>query len=372
MNSNDTTTLSVRVAPASRLAGVQAYAPPKPPSGIDLWLDANEGAAPVIDASRVAACGAIDTVRRYPSTQELEALIAQREGVDPSRVLVTAGGDEAIDRLSRAYLEPGRALVFPAPSFEMIATYARLAGASVRRVAWWGGDFPVQRVIDAAGTDACVIAAVSPNNPTGACISPEHVRALSIAAPSSIVLVDCAYEEFADVPLTQSAIALPNAVVVRTFSKAYGLAGVRVGYAIGSREVIESMRAAGSPYSVSGISVQIASAAIQNGGEQLRQAVERVRFERVALASEINSLGGEALCSQANFVLARVGDAPRLWSQLSSRGIAVRKFSESGELACSVRITCPGSSESFERLLVALRLSGPSIELRTNAIQERT
>ncbi|MFZ4576676.1 MAG: aminotransferase class I/II-fold pyridoxal phosphate-dependent enzyme, partial [Phycisphaerales bacterium] len=198
--------------------------------GIDLWLDANEGAMVLTD-DEVARAAARACVRRYPDASALEQEIAARLGVPPACVVVTAGGDAAIDRVCRAFIEPGSEVVLPTPTFEMIGRYARSAGAQLREVRWEDTEFPVGEVVRAVSARTAMIAAVSPNNPTGAVVRAADLLTLSAAAPDALLLVDLAYTEFAEVDLTPVAVALPNAVVIRTFSKAYGLAGIRVGYA---------------------------------------------------------------------------------------------------------------------------------------------
>ncbi len=126
---------------ASRARGVSPYAAEPRRAAVDLYLDANEGPRPDLDLAAALRSVDADALRRYPSTADLEGLIADRWGVDPDRVLVTAGGDDAIDRLCRACLEPGKELIFPTPSFEMIERSARLAGGSILRVPWGEGGF---------------------------------------------------------------------------------------------------------------------------------------------------------------------------------------------------------------------------------------
>lgn len=331
----------MRIEPNPSIQGLSAYQTPGAGSSADLRLDGNEGAGP-------------EELRRYPDPRPLEEFLAQRLGVDPQQVLVTAGGDEALDRVCRAYLAPGRELIQPAPTFEMIARYARLAGAEVVSVPWPRGEFPTGEVVARIGERTRVICVVSPNNPTGAVARPEDLQRLAAAAPQALLLADLAYTEFADLDLTAAALGLPNAVVVRSFSKAWGMAGLRVGYAAGPAEIIDCLRAAGGPYSVSRPSLARVAERLEIGVERF---VDTVRQEREDLFELLKSLGAEPLPSQANFVLCRFEDADWAYAGLAALGILVRRFPNRPELEGCLRITCPGGPEAFTRLERALRVT---------------
>lgn len=337
------------------LRGVKPYAAPKRGTPGELLLDLNEGAALVSDewlaevARRVGSQG----MRRYPDASGLESRLADRLGVERNRVIVTNGGDDAIDRICKVCLEPGDSIVLPTPSFEMIARSAELAGGVVKRVRWMGGMFPVEQVIDSCDETTRCVAVVSPNNPTGAVIATDELTRLSEALPDVLLMVDLAYTEFADVDLTELALSLPNTVIVRTFSKAYGLAGLRLGYAAGSMEVINAMRAAGGPFPCSSISVAAGEAALDMPQETVRLGLDRVRHEREALTELLRSIGVDVLESQGNFVLARFADAESVWRSLSDRGVRVKRFGDPA-LSSYLRIGCPGNAEDLERLTDAV------------------
>ena len=337
------------------LRGVRAYTPPARAGSGELLLDLNEGAPLAPDGwlAGVAAGLGMDAVRRYPDATRLESMLAERLGVGADRVLVTNGGDDAIERVCRACLGPGDEIVVPSPSFEMIARSAELAGGRVVRTAWMGGAFPVDAVLAAVSERTRLVAVVSPNNPTGGVITRTELERLSAALSSVLLLVDLAYTEFAGEDLTPVALGLPNAVIVRTFSKAYGLAGLRVGYAAGGAETIAAMRAAGGPFACSALSVAAAEAALGLPASVLAERVERVRTERRAISETLAACGCDVLPSEGNFVLARFDDAEGVWRALGERGIRVRRFA-GGELAGWLRIGCPGDEAGLERLIGAL------------------
>jgi histidinol-phosphate aminotransferase len=328
---------------------------------VDLYLDSNEGRppAPAAIAAMIADCA--EPVSRYPSTTRLEAMLAARVGLEPAQVVVTNGGDNALDCICRVFLDKGREMVLPVPTFQMLSKFAAGAGGSVVEVQWAPGQlFPVDAVVCAVSERTSVIMVVSPNNPTGAIATIEDVRRLSVAAPGALVVLDAAYSEFCDDGLVSEALKLPNVIVVQTFSKARGMAGLRVGYAMGPQRLIEFLRPAVGPYPVSGLSLGIAASSLESAQGQVDAFVERVLAERDLLSQLLNSSGFVVYPSEANFVFARsqrrVLDGTDLWLRhgLAGLGISVRGFPGIQGIDDCVRITCPGDEADFARLIEAI------------------
>lgn len=347
--------------PAFRLGAVEAYRPapgdlPRRPADL-LDLSANEGQpldlGCVLDELQREA----SFLRRYPDASRLEQRLAARVGVSPDCVIVTAGADDALCRLAMSTLEPGRSAITTTPTFEMIPRYIGLAGACERAVRWFGGPFPLEKVLRSVDRTVSAVFVVSPNNPTGSVISLDELRAIRAGTPGALLIVDLAYSEFAHEDVTAAALGLERTVVTRTFSKAWGLAGLRVGYAIGEPEVIGWLRRAGNPYAVSTLSLTIADRALASFESKMLASVMRVQSERVRLAAFLQAQCIDALPSEANFVLARFRTAARadgVFQRLLARKILVRGFPVRSGIADSLRITCPGDEPSFERLLEAL------------------
>ncbi|MEM1329475.1 MAG: TIGR01548 family HAD-type hydrolase [Planctomycetota bacterium] len=339
--------------PVPALAGVRPYRVPAAGAPVDLRLDANEGPVPsaaILHA--IAACNG-DSARRYATPALLEAALANQLGVTPDRVLVTAGGDDVLDRACRAVLCPGRSAVLTAPTFEMIPRWAGLSGAHLVVTNWDRGGFPRDEIIASVREDTTMVAVVTPNNPTGAVATAEDIEAISAAAPHALLVVDLAYTEFADDDLTETVLRLPNAIAVRTFSKAWGLAGLRLGYALGPSPILDWLRASGGPYPCSTASLAAGLAAVERGPD--RAYIEAARAQRTELRELLTSLGCDAYDSQANFVLARAPDAVWLRDSLAGLGIAIRVYPDKLGLQDAVRISCPGNEADLARLTAALR-----------------
>jgi len=340
--------------PAPCLADAPPYCRPRFAAPIDLKLDGNEGPPPPAGLLAQLADGSPDVVRRYPDTSALEAILAAELNLPPACVLITAGADDALRRACTAVLSPGQEFLLPEPTFAMLPINARRTGATVVSIPWPEGQFPTDAVLAQAGPKTAAVAVVSPNNPTGAVARAEDLRRLSAELPGALLMVDLAYGEYAQEDLRPVALDLPNAIAVGTLSKAWGLAGLRIGYVAGPEEVISWLQAVGEPYAVAGPSLLLAQAQLRDGRASMQAHVSRVRRERDALLDLLQELGATAEASQANFVLARFTDAAWVRQALAGLGIAVRGFS-GPEMSNALRITCPGDEDDFHRLQRALR-----------------
>ena len=356
MNTGALSAQSARLTHAARIEGVTAYGGShKAERPIDLKLDANEGPGPAREALEPVLRDAAALARLYPTGIALEPIIAGRFGLDPSQVVVTAGADDALERVCRAVLEPGRSAVVAIPTFEMIPRYVALAGGELRTTPWPDGPYPIDAILALITPDTRVVFLVTPNNPTGGAATRRDLKSLRDAAPQALIVLDAAYAEFADEDLTPAALAMPNVIVLRTLSKAWGLAGMRVGFAVGDPAQIEWLRRVGQPYAVGTVSLAVARRWLSVGESAMRAGVERVRQERSDLAAVLRELGLEPVQSQANFVLARTPKAPVIAQLLAGLGIGVRSFPDRPDLRDALRITCPAAPAAFNRLCAGLR-----------------
>lgn len=348
------TTTNRRFIPSSNLGQITAYRVSRLTTPVDMYLDGNEGCNPDLSNYASEVMTDPDLIRRYPDASKLEARIAGRFGISVDRVLVTAGGDEAIDRICRTALGPGRTMILPSPTFSMFRHYATLAGGTISTVAWPEGPYPVNAVLDDIDESTSLIIVVSPNNPTGEVSTGADIRRLAEAAPHALILIDLAYIEFADEDPTVLALEYDNCVVVHSMSKAWGLAGLRVGYVLAATQVIEWLRKAGGPYSVASLSLALAEKVLESS-EQIDAYRRSVQIDRDSLTTTLRELGTQPIDSQGNFVLCHSGRADWIHRGLSGLGIAVRRFSDDPDLTDAVRITLPSEGQ-LKRLLQALRI----------------
>ena len=290
---------------------------------------------------------------KYADPTPLEEAYAAYLGVDPGRVLATTGADDAIDRLFRAFLPPDQEVVFPTPTFIMVPAFARMAGGRLVPVEYDWGTLPHDLILDAVTEKTGVVVVISPDNPTGIAFPTGALVRLAGALPPGVTLmVDLAYAEFADEDPTAALLDIPHVVMIRTMSKSWGLAGLRIGFAVASEDRIEAMRGFGGPYSLSGPSIAIAVDRMQRGVEPMRQFVDYVRSRRERLAGLIRSVGGEPLPSQTNFVFARFPDNRWIQQGMAAQGILVRCFDD---LPGLVRTTVPRDDGEFRRVERAMK-----------------
>jgi len=334
---------------------LRAYHPPLA-NRTGLRLDFNEstvGCSPRV----LARLRALDSelVARYPEREPVENEVAGFLGLEPAQVLLTNGVDEAIDLLCSTYLNPGDEALIVVPTFAMYAIFAQAEGARVVEVR--AGDnfsFPEKAVLAQLSSRTRLIAVANPNNPTGAAVAGNVLIQLAQAAPQAALLVDEAYFEFHGETLLDQTRQVENLFVARTFSKAYGLAGLRIGILAGDARQMTMIRRVASPYNVNAAALAVLPEALQDQ-EYVGRYVAQVRSNREKLQKELGNLGLHYWPSHANFVLVRVGSTHAEFVQaLRDRGILVRdRHSDPGCEGC-VRLTL-GSDEHTETLICALR-----------------
>jgi len=322
-----------------------------------LRLDNNEGSWVSDQDARRFSESPPATLRNYPSASFLEQAIAGRCGVRADQVLVTAGADDAIDRCFRVFLGSNTELILTAPTFQQFHRFAASTPTVVREVPWVA-DFPRDEVVRTITPNTAMVAYATPNNPTGLTASADDLKALSAALPGGWVMLDHAYVEYADEDLTSLAVTLPNVVVIRTFSKAWGMAGCRVGYLIAPEGAVRKMRAVGNPYPVSGVSLSIVAQRYAESGEEVADHVTRVRVEREAIKNLLERHQVPVPASSANFLFPHFGDRTDfVRSALAARDIVVREFPDRAELREGLRISLPDDGASLAGLTSALTLA---------------
>ncbi len=320
-----------------------------PGCSIDLSDNTNLwGPPPSVEKSMSA--GLTASMSRYPSaySNNLKSTIAKYAEVETTMVATGCGSDDILDSALRAFGEPGGAVAMLDPTFSMMRSFASVSGLRIAPVSLDEPDIPLAfRERSAPITYLC-----SPNNPTGGVLGARDIESI-VADASGIVIIDEAYIDFGGVASTGLLGRYENVLITRTLSKAFGLAGFRVGYGLGSPDVINRVEAARGPYKVSAVSERVAIEVLTNDTGWVTERTAEVVNNRSRLASELSMLGSPPLESSANFVLVPVRDAARVERGMRARSVAVRAFAGLTGIGDAVRITV-GPWDLMEQCIEAL------------------
>ena len=319
---------------------IQGY--PDPGAGLRLHLNENTGGCSpkVIEAIRRLTATDISS---YPEYTSAVLACARHFDVDPEWVLLTNGLDEgilmaAVGHISRARLHDAETIV-PLPAFDPYPNSTAAAGATVVRVPPPPTlEFPTAGVLAAITPATRMIFLNTPNNPTGGLIPIADLKRIATAAPHAIVLIDEAYIEFGGTSFLPELPAYPNVLVGRTFSKAYGLAGMRVGVVIGQPAALDPVRSVTLPFNINAVALAALHAALEDTGFLPAYAAQ-VRESRELLYAACRRLGLEFWESAANYVLVRVGESAPFIEALAARRIHVRDRSKDAITPGCIRIT---------------------------------
>jgi histidinol-phosphate aminotransferase len=331
------------------------YPPPEGRSGF-LRLDANENTAgPAPEVVRAVGGLTAEQISSYPEYQQAERRLARFFGVKPEELIVTNGVDDALRLVTDGYAESGEKVLLVEPTFEMYRFYAELLGAQVVTLRYDKKlRFPMEDVVRVLQRDCPrLLFLANPNNPTGGLLSRAELRKILKAARRTMVVVDEAYHEFAGETVAGWIPRRRNLIVTRTFSKAAGLAGLRVGCLLANREVTAGLRRVRPPYSVNAAGLAAALAAVRSH-RRTRRYVREVAAARAELARALTRLGVTVYPSAANFLLADFGPrATALLARLRRRGILLRDRRTNFGRVGPVRITI-GTREQMQGLIAAL------------------
>jgi histidinol-phosphate aminotransferase len=332
-------------------AELAAYRPDPDPCAIDLSDNTNLWGAP--PSAERAMRGANLSLARYPEaySETLKRRLAEYVGVPDDQIIVGCGSDDVLDSAIRAFGEPGTAVAMADPTFVMVPVLARTNGLDVIRVPVLAdGRTDIDRLSTA---NAAITYVCSPNNPTGRVATLEEIERVIVAAPG-VVIVDEAYMEFAGQTATSLLSKYERLLVARTMSKAFGLASLRVGYAIAAPGLIKEVEKARGPFKVSAHASIAAEAALRHDQEWVRARVAETIDSRERFLAALRELGLSPLPSAANFVLVPVRDAACLDRKLRRSSVAVRPFKNLATLGDALRITI-GPWSMMEVTLAALR-----------------
>jgi histidinol-phosphate aminotransferase len=300
---------------------------------------------------------------RYPEREPVEAIVAKHVGLAPQKVALTNGVDEAIHVLFETFLDAGNELLLPVPTYTMYEVYASATDARVVTVqAADDLQFPFERLIAAVTPQTRIIAIANPNSPSGAAASRAQIIELAHRAPRAVVLVDEAYFHFHGESVIDLVGEISNLIVARTFSKAYGLAGLRIGMLVGPVELMRWVRRVLSPYSVNSIALACLPAAIEDAA-YIDWYVGEVLAARSEFEAALDAASIRRWPSRANFVLVRIGPRHAEFTQrMRAAGVLVRDRSSDPGCDGCVRITI-GTREQMRAAIVALHETMSAINL---------
>ncbi|HZU31624.1 MAG TPA: histidinol-phosphate transaminase [Candidatus Angelobacter sp.] len=335
------------------LHAMNEYHSPLEIEGIDLRLDLNEnttGCSPRVLA-KIKNMDA-QTLALYPCREQGEKLVAGFLGLSLSQTLLTNGADEAIDLLCRTYLECQDEMIIVVPTFTMYEFFAQTADARIVRISTGPEfSFPAEEILDAISPRTRIIVICNPNNPTGVAARRSEILKVIEAAPDAAILLDEAYFDFSQQTLMDQIGKISNLFIIRTFSKAYGLAGMRLGVLAGHQEQVSLLRRVAPPFNINAFALECLEEALADS-EFVRDYVAQVCASREWLQNELQQLGFKCWPSHTNFLLCRFGDLKKTVLQaMRKRGIALR---DRPDCEGCVRISI-GKQHEMERLITELK-----------------
>lgn len=322
-------------------------------------LDANESPWDLPEKIRAKLSNEIlkgMNFNHYPDSDatELRKAIARYCNVDPENIIVGSGSDELIHTIISAFIEKGDTVLCPNPSFGMYKIFTKIAGGSPIEVPL-DKDYKYQPdlILEMANKyKPKVIFLCTPNNPTGNSIPSSDIKTI-LDKFSGIVVIDEAYIEFAANSLAEDILKYPNGIVLRTFSKALGMAGLRIGYSISNKDLALQIYRAKPPYNVNTFSQKVAVLVLENI-DIINKRISYIKEQRRKLVASLNRIEGiYSYPTEANFVLIKVPDGDKVYNALLERGILVRNFSNHPLLENCLRITVgdEDANKAFYRAL---------------------
>jgi len=315
---------------------ITLYSVPRADVALDLSDNTNLWGAPPA-AVRAVAAAREESLSRYPVAYEpgLTEALARYVGVSADMIACGCGSDDVLDCTIRAFSREGDVLCLPDPSFSMIPVFARTNGMIPVAIPLTTSlELDVDAMLD---TGARIIYLCTPNNPTGSALSRKTVEEIIERAPG-LVIIDQAYVEFGGDDFIDLTLNGQPVIVTRTMSKAFGLAGLRVGYGVGAPELITEVLKARGPYKVSSLGERAATATLKGDRIWIDERIKEVVVNRSRLRAELKMRGIDALESAANFVLAPVTDCVALASRLEKLGVRVRAMPKLSGIGDAIRV----------------------------------
>ena len=333
----------------------KGYEPGFQPGQVDevIKLNTNENPYPPSPkVLKVLAEITAEQLRRYPDPQgnAFRQAAAEINSVQPEYIMCCNGGDELLSMAVRAFCDENRPVAYPVPTYSLYPVLANLQNCQAVEVSF-DNEFNLPAKL--AGTGAALTIVCNPNAPTGSFVSVDELASLADEL-SGVLLIDEAYVDFAEANCTALVKDFDNVIILRSMSKGYSLAGIRIGYAIAQPDLIAGLMKVKDSYNVDAVAIAVATAAIKDQ-RYFKETLEKVKADREELTAQLRTMGFEAPTSHANFVLAKCKNcqASEIYDKLVQRNIYVRYFNLS-EIDDKLRITV-GTKEQNEKLILALK-----------------
>lgn len=343
------------IKPKANIGTISQYSPPIENRRECLRLDFNENtlgcSQKVIDALKQITP---EDISAYPEYGKSTSKLANYLKINEDELLLTNGSDEAIKLVMDVFVEKSDTVLIPQPTFPLFEIYAQIAGAKIVKVNYNNDlSFPTDQILEQTKKSPKIIVLVNPNNPTGTAIAQTDLLKICREAKNSLILLDEAYFQYCGKTAKEQIRKYPNLIILQTFSKTFGLAGLRIGCLIANSGLILNLKKGASPYSVNTIALKAMEAAILDTDFVTKYVLE-VRKNMEYVSNELQTLGIEVLPSDANFILAKFGKTSvMVASKLRERGILVREMNTYTLLGGCLRITI-GTKEQCTKLLQAI------------------
>lgn len=292
-----------------------------------------------------------DEISMYPEYDTFMNKLALYLNLETENLMITNGADEALRIIMDTYLDKNDEIIIPIPTFYIFESYSEIIGAK-KKFVHYNNDlsFPVESILETINDNTKMIAIVNPNNPTGTLVERQAIIKILEKAKNSIVLIDEAYFQFSNKSCRDLINSYNNLIIVQTFSKGFGLAGVRLGYIISNQDIIQNLKKIILPYEVNGLSIIAGSAALDDL-DFVDHYVNLVRDNRSYLVSELNKIGVRTYPSDANFIVANFGEnLDDVFKKLNDKNILVNNVSSLPLLDGCLRIAV-GTKNQMETLV---------------------
>ncbi|MBU6998202.1 MAG: histidinol-phosphate transaminase [Theionarchaea archaeon] len=269
----------------------------------------------------------ISDISRYPDYDRLSCRIAEYHRISPEFVFLTNGAEEGIRCVMDAYVDQGDTVAMASPTFGMMKILAQLREASINEIPYCEDlSFPLERFLESLASGAALVVLVNPDSPTGTLLKEKEVLKILEASPESIVLIDEVYADFAGTTCIPLVNEYPNLIITRSFSKAFGLAGLRLGYVISQPQNLEQLSKVRLPFSVSSLAV-IAGMAALDDTEYSQTIIQDVKREKEFLYRELESMGIDVHMTHTNFVSVNLNERCHdVYQGLLQKNILVKRL----------------------------------------------